>query len=109
MARPLSLRGQDAWRRHPIFTWTWLDALPGIREGTAAFGVFVACEWAYSWLGGGAHGAHGGGGVHGGGAHGGDAHGAAAADAHGGHAVVHAAHGGAAAAHAPAKGESAGH
>ncbi len=56
----LGLRGQDAWRRHPIFKWTWLDALPGIREGTGAFVLFVAADSAYSWLNAGKpHGAHG--------------------------------------------------
>jgi len=43
------LRGQDAWRRHPIFSWGWKEALPGIREGTAAFGLYCAVEWAMSF------------------------------------------------------------
>ena len=38
------LRGQDAWRRHPIFSWGVLQALPGIREGAAAFAVYCAYE-----------------------------------------------------------------
>jgi hypothetical protein len=41
------LRGQDAWRRHPIFQWKVLDMFPGIREGVAAFGVYVVAEYAY--------------------------------------------------------------
>ena len=48
--RALGLRGQDAWRRHPIFKWTWLDALPGIREGTGAFVALVIVEKTYAWL-----------------------------------------------------------
>ncbi len=64
------LRGQDAWRRHPIFKWTWLDAMPGIREGAALFVAFWAAEKTYEYMGGGAHGGHG-------------AHGAP--DAHGAH------------------------
>ncbi len=38
------LRGQDAWRRHPIFTWGFFQAVPGIREGTAAFALYCAYE-----------------------------------------------------------------
>lgn len=41
------LRGQDAWRRHPVFTWKFVDVFPGLREGAAAFGVYLAAEWAY--------------------------------------------------------------
>lgn len=26
-------RGQDLWRKHPIFRWKIVDALPGLREG----------------------------------------------------------------------------
>ena len=44
------LRGQDLWRRHPIFKWKVTDALPGLREGTAAFGVYLAAEWVYKKL-----------------------------------------------------------
>jgi hypothetical protein len=43
-------RGQDLWRRHPIFKWKVTDALPGLREGAAAFGVYVAAEWVYKKL-----------------------------------------------------------
>lgn len=39
------LRGQDAWRKHPIFTWKFVHMFPGLREGAAAFGVFLAAEW----------------------------------------------------------------
>ena len=70
------LRGQDAWRKHPIFKWgftvgvalktavhaggtgvakmhfcskhptTAQDLLPGFREATALFGVYVGVEYA---------------------------------------------------------------
>ena len=40
------LRGQDGWRRHPIFKWGLTDAIPGLREGAAAFGVFLAIDFA---------------------------------------------------------------
>jgi len=77
-ARALGLRGQDARRRHPVFSWTWLDALPGIREGVGAFAVFCAAEALLAPPAHGAHGAHGaGGGAHGEGAHAAPAHGAA--------------------------------
>ena len=42
------LRGQDAWRRHPIFTWGVWQALPGIREGSAAFALYYAYDFAMS-------------------------------------------------------------
>jgi len=62
------LRGQDLWRRHPIFKWGITDALPGLREGAAAFGVYVAAEYVWKKFNpdaahghghGAAHGAHG--------------------------------------------------
>ena len=41
------LRGQDAWRAHPIFQWRVLDALPGLREGAVLFVLVVLGEAAY--------------------------------------------------------------
>ncbi len=49
------LRGLDAWRRHPIFKWKIPDALPGLREGAAAFAVYCAAEWASEALAGDEH------------------------------------------------------
>ena len=68
----MALRGQDAWRRHPIFRWGVADALPGLREGAAAFGLFVAAGWLYDKFGPAPEPAHGHGGHAGGhaGAHG---------------------------------------
>ncbi len=43
----MAFRGQDLWRRHPIFRWGFTDALPGLREGAAAFGVYMAAEYVY--------------------------------------------------------------
>ena len=71
----MPLRGQDGWRCAPIFRWGLTDALPGLREGAAAFGLFAALSWGARALGGGE--AH----AHGGGAHGGADHGVAAAAA----------------------------
>ena len=73
------LRAQDAWRRHPIFKWTLLDAIPGIREGTALFGLYCAYEWATAARE--PHGAAAHANAHGGAAHA-DAHGAAPKAAH---------------------------
>lgn len=41
------LRGQDLWRRHPIFRWKWTDAFPGLREGAALFATYVVVD--YTW------------------------------------------------------------
>jgi hypothetical protein len=38
------LRGQDAWRRHPIFRWKFTDAFPGMREGAALFALYVGYD-----------------------------------------------------------------
>ena len=43
----MALRGQDLWRRHPIFKWTFTDFLPGFREGAALFAAYVAADWTY--------------------------------------------------------------
>jgi NADH-ubiquinone oxidoreductase B12 subunit family len=37
-------RGQDAWRKHPIFRWNFIQAFPGLREGAAAFGVYLILD-----------------------------------------------------------------
>ena len=44
------LRGQDAWRRHPIFRWKWTDAFPGLREGAALFATYVVVDYAWGKL-----------------------------------------------------------
>ena len=43
-AKHFAFRGADAWRRHPIFSWGWKEALPGIREGTAAFALYLVYD-----------------------------------------------------------------
>ncbi len=78
VAARLSLGSQDAWRRHPVFKWTWLDAIPGIREGTALFALYCAFEYATAGKGD----AHGHAAAHAAPAAHGDAH-AAPHDAHG--------------------------
>ena len=67
-AKHFAFRGADAWRKHPIFSWGWKEALPGIREGTAAFGLYLIYDkLSHRKSGGGEHG-----GEHG---HGNDHHG----------------------------------
>ena len=73
---PFGLRGQDAWRRHPIFSWGWKEALPGIREGTGAFVLYLIYDAIAHRK---APAAHHGGGEHGEAAHHAEGHGAAAA------------------------------
>ena len=74
------LRGQDAWRRHPVFTWGWKQALPGIREGSALFGLYLVYDAIASRKAHGGHEAHGHGAAgaagHHGDGHGSDGHGA---------------------------------
>jgi hypothetical protein len=41
-------RGQDLWRRAPIFRYGFTDVLPGFREGAALFTVYAAAEWMYN-------------------------------------------------------------
>jgi hypothetical protein len=71
------LRGQDAWRRHPIFRWTFTDAFPGLREGAALFALYVGYD---KWLAPHEEEGHHGHGAHGAAAHG--SHGAAAVQPH---------------------------
>lgn len=78
------LRGQDLWRRHPIFKWGIHDALPGLREGAAAFGVYMIAEFAWKKMNPSTDG-HGHGHGHGHAEHGASSHGSAAATAHGSH------------------------
>lgn len=39
-------KGQDAWRRHPLFTNLWRDPFPGIRPAIVIFGLYVGIEYA---------------------------------------------------------------
>ena len=44
------LRGQDAWRRHPLFTNLWKNPFPGIKPAIAVFSLYVAGEYAYKYI-----------------------------------------------------------
>jgi hypothetical protein len=46
----MPFHGQDAWRRHPLFTNLWKDPLPGFRPAVIVFGVYMVGEYAYKWL-----------------------------------------------------------
>ena len=50
-AATMVLRGQDAWRRHPIFRWKLADMFPGLREGAALFATYVVVDYAWGKLG----------------------------------------------------------
>ena len=40
-------QGQDAWRRHPLFTNLWKDPFPGIRPAIIIFGAYLGAEYIY--------------------------------------------------------------
>eukprot|EP00580_Thalassiosira_gravida_P001259 CAMPEP_0201602412 /NCGR_PEP_ID=MMETSP0492-20130828/3150_1 /ASSEMBLY_ACC=CAM_ASM_000837 /TAXON_ID=420259 /ORGANISM="Thalassiosira gravida, Strain GMp14c1" /LENGTH=70 /DNA_ID=CAMNT_0048065917 /DNA_START=72 /DNA_END=284 /DNA_ORIENTATION=- len=46
----MPFHGQDAWRRHPLFTNLWKDPLPGFRPALVVFSVYMVGEYAYGWL-----------------------------------------------------------
>jgi len=48
-AAAMVLRGQDAWRSHPIFRNLWRQAFPGLRLGAAAFVIYTVAETAIDW------------------------------------------------------------
>lgn len=48
-ALTMVLRGQDAWRQHPVFQNLWRSAFPGFKYGVIAFGTYVVLEGVYSF------------------------------------------------------------
>ena len=38
-------RGQDAWRRHPVFKYKFADVFPGMREASVLFVAYLGVEW----------------------------------------------------------------
>ena len=72
-AKYFAFRGADAWRRHPIFSWGWKEAMPGLREGVGLFAVWYVYDAVSHRKSGGHAGGHEAG--HGDGHH--DSHGAA--------------------------------
>jgi hypothetical protein len=51
----MAFRGQDLWRRAPIFKWGFTDVLPGFREAAGLFTVYIAAEFAYDKMNGSGH------------------------------------------------------
>ncbi|KAL7432011.1 hypothetical protein ACHAXH_002852, partial [Discostella pseudostelligera] len=43
----MPFHGQDAWRRHPLFTNLWRDPLPGFRPAVLVFSAYMVGEFAY--------------------------------------------------------------
>eukprot|EP00571_Detonula_confervacea_P016761 CAMPEP_0172297494 /NCGR_PEP_ID=MMETSP1058-20130122/493_1 /TAXON_ID=83371 /ORGANISM="Detonula confervacea, Strain CCMP 353" /LENGTH=119 /DNA_ID=CAMNT_0013006651 /DNA_START=281 /DNA_END=641 /DNA_ORIENTATION=- len=46
----MPFHGQDAWRRHPLFTNLWKDPLPGFRPAVIVFSVYMIGEYAYKYM-----------------------------------------------------------
>ena len=44
------LRGQDAWRRHPLFLNLWKNPFPGLKPAAAVFTAYVCGEYAYKYI-----------------------------------------------------------
>lgn len=42
-------RGQDAWRRHPLFNNLWKDPLPGFRPAVVVFTLYLGVEYMYKF------------------------------------------------------------
>jgi hypothetical protein len=43
-------RGQDAWRRHPLFQNLWKSPFPGFKPAVVVFSAYVAAEYAWKTL-----------------------------------------------------------
>ena len=43
------LRGQDAWRRHPLLHNLWKSPLPGFVPAVVVFSTLVGMEYAYNF------------------------------------------------------------
>ena len=43
----MPFHGQDAWRRHPLFTRLWADPLPGFKYAVVVFGSYMILEYTY--------------------------------------------------------------
>ena len=44
------LRGQDAWRRHPLFQNLWKNPFPGLKPAVLVFSAYVCGEYAYKYI-----------------------------------------------------------
>jgi hypothetical protein len=43
-------RGQDAWRKHPLFQGLWKNPFPGLKPAVFVFSAFVVGEYAYKFI-----------------------------------------------------------
>jgi len=43
-------QGQDAWRRHPLFTNLYKEPFPGIKKAAIIYGIYLGFEYAYRSL-----------------------------------------------------------
>jgi hypothetical protein len=37
-------KGQDAWRRHPLFQGLWKSPFPGFRNAVVLYGIYYGLE-----------------------------------------------------------------
>ena len=44
------LRGQDAWRSHPLYLNLWKNPFPGLKPAVLVFSSIVAAEYAYKYI-----------------------------------------------------------
>jgi len=42
------LGGQDAWRKHPLFTGNWKKPFPGLGIAVGLFGFYLVGEYVWS-------------------------------------------------------------
>jgi hypothetical protein len=40
-------KGQDAWRRHPLFTGLWKSPLPGFKYAVGIYGAYLGAEYLF--------------------------------------------------------------
>ena len=46
----MNFRGQDAWRRHPLFQNLWRSPFPGLKPAIVVFSAIVGIEYAYKYI-----------------------------------------------------------
>ena len=46
----MPFHGQDAWRRHPLFTNLWKNPLPGFKPAVIVFSAYMVADYSYRWL-----------------------------------------------------------
>jgi NADH-ubiquinone oxidoreductase B12 subunit family. len=46
----MNFRGQDAWRRHPLFLNLWKNPFPGFKPAIVVFSAMVGAEYAFKYI-----------------------------------------------------------